>query len=401
MTYCNAQKLFSSASRSGNENAAHLRLLLSCLGNPERRCKILPVAGGKGKSSVTRMLSGILFHSAIPCVAVIYPCLCPPKDNVFIGDKPLSIEEFTRYTARLFFAVKQAISAEDGVTFSQDELLFCLAVIVAEETGARWLILEIPNRSFSPLSTVRFSSPLTVITSCGEQVPGEVLSMIHPGLDEVVSARFSHNTTYNAVSGACAKAGCRLTVPAFSGVTLIESSLRRTVFSYRGIEYTMPLYGEFSLSNALCALETAAALKRLDCPITAEGAVLGLERAALPARGEILSVSPTLLIDAADDPLSLSAVTRVLRSKGPALGARITLCLSEPSEEQLYTDALSALSEQGFSVTETVRVPAGKENRTAVLLLKAATDGNLILTLGGLPFAHTMHNEFLKVLKTR
>ena len=400
MTYSNALKFFRSAPENGSEDASHVRLLLSALGNPERKFNILPVTGLKGKSSVVRMLAGITACSGVKTAAVIYPTLHTPRDNVFILGRPLSIDAFLRYTATLYAAVRSLRAQNPDIAqFSRAELLFCLAVHAAAEESCKWLILEIPPLPFSPLSTIRFSSPITVISSCDREVGTAITSMIHPGLTETVSARLPFQSSYTAISSACAKAGCRLTIPVVSGVTVFESSLCRTVFSYRSTEYTVPLYGAFALQNALCAIEAALALRRLGCPITDSGIRDGLSESTLPARAEILSVSPTVLIDAADDVFSVSALAALLSEKGTAIGSRITLCLSEDST--VPVSELSVLEDAGFRIESTVRIPAGKENRTAELLLKSAAAEDLILAVGDLPFAFSIETEFKKALQFR
>lgn len=403
MTYCNALKLYASAERRNDRSDERLRILLSCLGSPERRLRLLPVVGEKGKSSIVRMLSSMMAASGVAVASVIYPCLHTPTDNVFVGQRTLTNSEFITHSATLSAAMRRARAEHPALygsdkpsdDYTRDELLFCLALLSAVGAGAKWLVLEIPRTPFSPRSLVCDSSKMTVITSCGPRIPSDITSMIYRGLTEVVSAWIPHNSAYTAISSACAHAGCRLTIPVFSAVSVQESSLKRTVFTYRGRSYRVPLYGSFAVSNALCALEAAAALRRLGCPITDAGILSGLSTATLPARAEILSVFPTLLCDAACDEFSTEALLGLLRSKGSAIGERITLCVEEGSPPP---PILPRLSDAGFSVEETVSVPAGKENRTADLLLKGARHDDLILTVGSLPFVFAMRTEFSKVL---
>lgn len=396
MTYCNALKLFSSASKSDSGSADRLRMLLTRLDHPERSLSVIPVVGDKGKSSVVRMLSLMMAASGIVVSAVTYPCLHTPKDNIFLNDKSLSNEAFVINAARLSEAIRAIKATENDITFTQNELLFCLALCAGREIGARWMILEIPSASFSPLSVVRFSFPLTVITSCGAEVGPSVTGMLRRGLTEAVSARLPFTSSYSAISGACARAGCRLTVPVFSAINILESSLRRTVFTYRGIQYSIPLYGEYAISNALCALESAAALRRLGCPITEDGERTGLLFATIPARGEILSCSPTILVDAACDEFSEEALITLLSKKGTAIGGSITLCIESSA---VPSPAFSRLSSLGFLLKEAVEVPVGKENSIATRLIKNAAKDDLILAYGALPFAFTMRTEFLKALR--
>lgn len=406
MTLFNAQKLFASAPRVTDDDAERIRPLLATLDHPERKFRILPVTGEKGKSSVARMISGILGRSGISAVAVTLPCLESPRENVLLGDAPLSNEEFVTYTARIYNAVKKAYPSKEvpAPVLSQAELLFCLAAVAADAKDAKWLILELPEEPFAPLATVRFSAPITVITSCTTRVPATSVNMIHPGVSEVVSARPGSKTTYKEISEACSKAGSRLTIPALSALTTTESSLKRTAFTYRNTEYVIPLYGSASLSNALCAIEAATALSRLGCKITERGILEGLAHTALPARIEVLSVAPTIVVDAADDNLSAFTLADALKARGSSIGSSVTLCVEE-GENAPYPfcpDPFSELlQETDFRITSVVRIERGKENRSATLLLNAAEPGDLILTVGTLPFAHVMRTEFIKVLNAR
>ena len=402
MTYSNALKLFSSAPKESPGSAERLRALLDYLGAPDRRLQLIPVTGEKGKSSVVRMLSSMMAKSGIGVGALIYPCLATPKDNVSVNGSTLTNEAFVRYSSTLSDAIRlvrvkhpELYHLSTAGDYTGDELLFCLALLAAADAGVKWMILEIPNTPFSPLSLARFSSSLTVITSCGPQLPPNVSKMIYRGLGEVVSARLPFSSSYTALSSACARAGCRLTIPVFSAVSVTEASLKRTVFTYRGRRYLIPLYGEFAVSNALCALEAAAALRRLGCPMTDAGDTAGLSTSSLPARAEILSVSPTVLCDAACDAFSFDALSSLLERKGAAIGDRVILCIEEGTSPP---PILSRITNAGFTLSETVYVKSGKENRTAVLLLKAASHGDLILAIGSLPFAFTMRTEFSKVL---
>ena len=397
MTYCNALKLFSSATKAEHGSADRLRMLLSRLDHPERSLSVIPVVGDKGKGSVIRLLSSMMAASDIAVSAVTYPCLNTPKDNVFLKNKSLSNEEFVAHTARLAEAIREIKQSGHDTDFTQGELLFALALSAGREIGVKWMILEIPSASFSPLSVVRFSIPLTLIASCGPEVGASVTGMLRRGLTEAVSARIPFTSSYSTISSACARAGCRLTVPVFSAVTILESSLRRTVFTYRGRQYTIPLYGEYAISNALCALESAAALRRLGCQITEEGERKGLLSATVPARGEVLSCSPTILVDAACDTFSEDALIALLMKKGTAIGRSITLCIEDDTEP---SPALSRLLPLGFILKETVKIQSGKEHSTAVRLIKNAEKDDLILACGALPFAFTMRTEFLKVLRS-
>ena len=397
MTFHNAIKFFQQAPATGEEAAERLRLLFARLGNPERRIRVLPVIGDKGKSSVARMLVGILNRSGVGAGALLYPCLETPRDNVYFGDEPIGNTDFIAATAVLSAAVREVnASLDTPAVFSKNELLFCLAFLLAEKRGCKWMILEIPVGGFSPMSIIRFSAQLILITTSSEEGLRRAISMIHPGLNEVVSAPLGSNAQ-RILRTACAKSNCRLTIPASSELLLMEVSLRRTALRYRKREFSLPQYGESAILNAITALEASDALRRAGCPITETGEYEGMKRASLPARAEVLSVGPTVIVDAADDLLSEQNLISLLRHRGASLGSTVTLYLAAdaPSPLERFREALS---NEGFSLRECVFVPAGEEHRTARSIYKTATPDDLILVLGTLPFTFTMRTELMKVL---
>ena len=397
MTFNNAIKFFQQAPATGEEAAERLRLLLSRLGNPERRIRVLPITGDKGKSSVARMLVGILNRSNIAAGALLYPCLPTPRDNVYFGDEPISNTDFVSATAILSSAVREvSATLEASCTFSKNELLFCLAFLLAEKRGCKWMILEIPDGSFSPMSAIRFSAQLIVITTSSEEGLRRAISMIHPGLNEVVSAPLGSNAQ-RILRTACVKANCRLTIPTSSELVLSEVSLRRTAWRYRKRAFVLPQYGEAAILNALSAIEAVDALRRAGCPITESGEYEGMRRASLPARAEILSVSPTVIVDTAYDLLSEANLISLLKRRGNSLGSHITLLIEEGSDspqERFH----SALYEDGFVFNDSISVPHGEEHRIAQGIVKSATDDDLILVIGKLSFTFTMRTELCKIL---
>ncbi|MBO5271035.1 MAG: hypothetical protein J6B77_09630 [Clostridia bacterium] len=397
MTLFNAQKLYLSAPEVIRDGAERMRLLLSHLGHPERKLNILPVAGHKGKSSVVRMLAGMLAASGVRSASLILPLLPTPRDNVFSDDKPLPNEVFIRCTESVAQAVRAARAEDADAVFSQNELLFALTLTVAEGNGAKWLIAEIPSGDPLPMLSLHASSPLAVITSCGAKIPPSALGVIRPELTEVVSAQLGDRTAYAKISAACARAGCRLTVPAFSGLTVSEASIRRTVFIYRQNEYTVPLYGGFALTNAICAIETASALIRHRVPITEKGIREGLLHAALPGRGTFLSISPTVIADAADDPFSCAALCELLLQRNPSDAMRLTVCTDGSTDP---SPLLRTLTDAGIEIAGCVPVNMKTAHRSAVALLKEASPDDVILAFGSLPFAFVMQTEFTRVLCT-
>ncbi|MBU4421657.1 hypothetical protein KKB41_01675, partial [Patescibacteria group bacterium] len=88
----------------------------------------------------------------------------------------------------------------------------------------------------------------------------------------------------------------------------IETNLNGTSFEYKNEKYNLQLVGEHQARNATLAIECANDLK-----INNIGK--GLERAFYPARMEVISINPTIIIDGAHNEDKLQALLRFLTPK--------------------------------------------------------------------------------------
>lgn len=80
-------------------------------------------------------------------------------------------------------------------------------------------------------------------------------------------------------------------------------TLDGTQMNYRGIEYCLPLLGQHQTLNSITAAE---ALKVIG--ISDEHIAQGMERASIPARLELISKQPLVIIDGAHNPNGAAAL---------------------------------------------------------------------------------------------
>ncbi|MBU1180415.1 hypothetical protein KJ885_05735, partial [Patescibacteria group bacterium] len=88
----------------------------------------------------------------------------------------------------------------------------------------------------------------------------------------------------------------------------IKTGLDGTSFEYKGEKYRLQLVGEHQARNAALAIECAKELLDTRYPIVQKG----LERAFYPARMEVISKNPTIIIDGAHNEDKLQATIEFL-----------------------------------------------------------------------------------------
>ncbi len=120
------------------ENTAEL---IKRLGNPERRMKVIHVAGTNGKGSVCAFLASILQKAGKRTGLFTSPHLVEITERFQINQVPVSHESFTD----AFVRVKREIDAmiADGYAHpAYFELLFAVGLLLFEEAGVEYLVLE-------------------------------------------------------------------------------------------------------------------------------------------------------------------------------------------------------------------------------------------------------------------
>ena len=105
------------------------------------------------------------------------------------------------------------------------------------------------------------------------------------------------------------------------------------------------------MTNAIVTLEILSMLCRRGFHITEEQIATGLEQTRLLARFELLSVSPTIIVDSSYTLDSIHAVCKAIGELRDRIGSCISLCAPDKTVASL---ALRALEEQNCTTQETI-----------------------------------------------
>ena len=109
----------------------------------------------------------------------------------------------------------------------------------------------------------------------------------------------------------CAQQGVPLILPNQSGIELKQEGLEGSSFCYDGQEYELALPGHHQVLNAVTAIETIRQLR--DFQVSGEQLRRGLAKTTFPARMELLSQHPLLLLDAAHNATGVQALMQAVK----------------------------------------------------------------------------------------
>ena len=165
MTYEEAEAYINSVPKFTSKNKPENTQELICrIGHPERKMKVVHVAGTNGKGSVCAFLSTMLAAGGKRCGLFTSPHLVKINERFQINNIPVSDEIFLRAYDKVMKIVKEM--QDDGFYHpAYFELLFAIGMVIFEEEGVEYLVLETGLGGRLDATNIVEHPIVTVITS--------------------------------------------------------------------------------------------------------------------------------------------------------------------------------------------------------------------------------------------
>jgi len=333
-----------------------MRALLRLLGDPHERLRIVHITGTKGKGSTSAMVAAVLRAAGYRVGLFTSPHLVHVEERIQVNGVPIGREELTACMEQLAVAVRE-LDLGPWPTPTFFEISTALGFLHFVRRRVEIAILEVGLGGRYDSTNV--CNPLvSVITSVGF----DHMAQLGNTLDEI----------------AVQKAGIiKRGVPVVSGVTqpkprriielaaqVVDAELwqmkRDFDFKYQFIDHPglprvnvntphanhqpleMGLLGEHQAMNAAVAIATLDRLRRVGLTIPDTSIAQGIRTVHWPARIEVVSRNPMLILDSAHNMPSVEALIQTLRQSAPVTGLR-RLVFAVSSDKQ-YDQMLIALA---------------------------------------------------------
>jgi dihydrofolate synthase/folylpolyglutamate synthase len=339
------QKMPYDPARMGIER---MRQLLEAIGSPQENLPIVHVAGTKGKGSTAAMIAAALSAAGYRTGLFTSPHLERIEQRIAIDGQPCTAEEFTALLELLRPAVdtldRRAAEGRSGPTFF--EIVTAMAFLHFSRKKVQVAVLEVGLGG--RLDATNVCQPtVSVITSISfdhtqqlgntlAAIAGEKAGIIKPGVPVVsgvvqVEAR-------NVIRQACQKTGSRLIEREtdfnfdYHAPRHLEREaacgqviFRRTASSTAAIPGSPPqdhallpecfdlsLPGRHQAANAATVLATLDFLRSLGWNIPLAATQRALAGLSWPARVQVLSRRPVVVLDSAHNVASMQALVETL-----------------------------------------------------------------------------------------
>ena len=304
MTYKDALNYIHSLNRFGiKPGLERINALLKRLGNPEGKLKCIHIAGTNGKGSTSTALANIMIAEGKKTGLFISPFVVNFRERIQINGEYIKEKELANLTYEISKIVPEVEKeVEDNIT--EFEFITALMFAYFKEQNCDVVILEVglggrldsTNVITKPLASVITQIALDHIVVLGDtidKIAYEKCGIIKADCP-VITTSHQNPRALPVIEKIAKDKNSPLKIANISSAENVKIAPYGSEFTYKGMNITVNLAGRHQIENMTAAAETALALG-----VSKTAIVRGIANTKFPARLEILSRSPLVILDGA------------------------------------------------------------------------------------------------------
>ena len=325
MNYREAEAYINDTPRFTKKNTLeNTRKVLSAMGHPERRMKLIHVAGSNGKGSVCAYLSSILTTAGKQTGLFISPHLVDINERFQLNQQMVSNELFLEAFEAVMNLVRRLLREhpDDFAHPTFFELLFLMGIYIFDRSGMEYVVLETGLGGRFDATNVIEKPLVSVITSISlehteylgdtyEKIAGEKAGIIKEGCPVV------YDGTRPDVESAILKKADEMHAKAYAirpDMYKILMNTQKTIDFSMDTGYYLPMdvsissVAEYQIMNAM---EAVTAARVLDIGLTEEDIHKGMER--MHWEGRMETILPGVILDGAHNDSGVEEFVKTAR----------------------------------------------------------------------------------------
>ncbi len=326
MTNLEIKELFDQMRERGSIlGLSSIRRLLEILGNPEKKQRIVHIAGTNGKGSILAFLESMLCSAKIWVGKYTSPAVFSEREIFCVNGKEISKDRVQTLMSRVGEACRK-MEETDGVLPTIFEAETAAAFLYFAEEGCELSLIETGLGGCKDATNVEESAFLTLFSSISldhtkilgntiEKITEQKAGILRRGCP-VVSAQQTEEA-WRFLKETTEQMGCEFCV---AGRLREKGNERYEYISSRGTKYSsivLSLQGEYQRFNAAAAIEAAELLMEKGIHLSYSDIRYGLEHAIWPGRFEFVMHRPDIILDGAHNPAAVTELAETIQKRYP------------------------------------------------------------------------------------
>ncbi len=323
----------------------NIKRLLNKLDSPERRLKIIHVAGTNGKGSTCAMIYNVILEAGYSAGFYSSPHLVHYNERFSYNGKLIKDSELAKSIEKVKLACDELV-AEGFDHPTEFEILTAAALWFFDDMGLEYAVMEVglggkldaTNAVEEPIVSVITPIALDHQAYLGDTlvaIAGEKAGIIKPRVPVVSGLQLPE--VMEVLRNTANKEATSFYPIDESQLEIIRCDLVENHFRYKESQYKIGLLGRHQIDNAILAIETLHILRddnRID--LSEEEIKKGLLKTRWPGRLEKIADNPAIFIDGGHNAHGIKAVAQILT---PEEKGRRLLLLGMRSDKD-YKDVL-------------------------------------------------------------
>ncbi len=360
-------------------NLDRMKAFMSLMGDPQAAYPVIHVAGTKGKGSTSAMIASVLAKSGFKVGLYTSPHLHDFVERIQVNGQPISYAELVAQVAQLrsFTPLIEEITTFELTTaigFSAFKKAQVDIAVIEVGLGGRLDATNIVKPEVSVITSLSMDH-MNILGDTLEKIAFEKGGIIKPGVPVVLSPQ--KEEARKIISTLCYERGSELIeVDQKFEFGVSNISLERQSFwiklndeSSQREQYSLSLLGQHQVSNAATALATIGVLQTKGYEITGKAKKKGLQNVNWPARFEIVSRDPLIILDCAHNPDSCEKLCKTVQEYLPGKKLTLVFGASEDKDVEGMFDFLFPVCDEVI-VTRSVHPRAAELNLLVELARK-------------------------------
>ncbi len=308
-----------------------ITVTLKKLNDPQNNFKSIHIAGTNGKGSVSAMLAKIFSTAGYKIGLFISPFIIDFRERIQINGEFISEEDLVKYSQKVIDAGVEMTEFEfiTAVAFKYFSDKKCDLVIAETGLGGRFDATNTLKNVAAAVITKIGLDHMGVLGDTVEKIAAEKCGIIKD-CPVIVTSPNQRKEALSVIESSSK----RLVTPDLSQLTVLKCDRDGSAIIYMNREYEISLVGEYQIENALTAIET---VKNSGYDIPYETVKKALANTFFPARAEIISKNPVVVLDGAHNPDGAAELAKILEKQNKKAVALIGVMQDKDYKSVLKT----------------------------------------------------------------
>lgn len=369
MDYDNALDYLYSIQGFGKKPGLYgIKKLMSLLGNPQNELNFIHIAGTNGKGSATAMTSNILKYAGYKTGMFISPYIVDFRERIQINGEMISKQNFVNVVEKVKTQIETMEQQGEHLGFFEvvAAIAFCYFAmekcdIVCLEVGLGGRF-DATNIIQSSLASVIMSISLDHTELLGntvEKIAFEKCGILKDG-GACICYPLQDKAALNEIKKQAEIKQNKFVLADIERLESVNHGYYSTI-KYNGNEINLPLPGRHQIANAATVLSVIDCIKEKGINVSDKAVIDGIESVKFPARLELVSKNPDILIDGAHNIAGAQSLGAFIQSHPDVPKVLVFGILKDKDYKKIIEEVFPKVD---FVIATTPKIPramSGKE----------------------------------------